>query len=228
MGGTSIGMGSCNLVGLRVSVPPTYIPGYEKNGQTINPCLKVRAFVNRKNGRSDIYDLRLWGKLADIGARSLSVGKEFHAELRPESYEGRVWKDKGKELVLNSDGTPVTVLKTAFVVKDIVFGAESNKHITDEIAAGKRPANYNDGAQGSAAWSATLKQRAACTTTRTETINGQTVEMFGHAIVRRAGATAAPAGNNLQGAVANAADNPNLQAAFGNAQAMANTGSNPF
>jgi hypothetical protein len=231
MAGTSIGMGTCTLVGLRVSVPPTYIPGYEKNGQTISPCLKVRGFVNRKNGRSDIYDLRLWGKLADIGARSLSVGKEFHAEVRPESYQGRVWKDKGNELVLNTDGTAVTVLKTAFVVKDIVFGAESEKHITDEIAAGKRPANYKDGGQGSAAWSETLKKRAACTTTRIETYKGKQVEMFGHAIVQRAGATAAPApAANLQNQVANAADDPALNAAFGNAQAMHNagTGNGPF
>lgn len=226
MAGTSIGLGTCVLVGLRVSVPPTYIPGYEKNGQTINPCLKVRAFVNKKNGRSDIYDLRMWGKLADIGARSLSVGKEFHARLRPESYEGRVWKDKGKELVLNSDGTPCTVLKTAFVVEDIVFGAESNKHITDEISGGKRPANWNDGGQGSAAWKAILQARAACTTTRME----GNIEKFGHAVVRRAGTTAAvaPAGN-LQNTVAAAVDsNPALNAAFGNAAALANAGKDPF
>lgn len=212
MAGTSIGMGTCTLVGLRVSVQPTYIPGYEKNGQTINPCLKVRAFVNRKNGRSDIYDLRLWGKLADIGAKSLSVGKEFHAEVRPESYEGRVWRDKGKELVLNSDGTPCTVLKSAFVVKDIVFGAESNKHIAEEIQSGKRPANYNDGGQGSQTWSAILKARTAYL------YDGKSAT-FGYANVRPAGTTAAPA-QTLQNQIATATD-PAMAAAFGGT-------SNPF
>lgn len=220
MAGTSIGMGTSTLVGLRVSVPPTYIPGYEKNGQTINPCLKVRAFVNRKNGRSDIYDLRLWGKLADIGARSLSVGKEFHAEVRPESYQGRVWADKGQKLCLNSDGTPVTVLKTAFVVKDIVFGAESDKHIREEIAAGKRPANYNDGGEGTALWTQILKTRAAYQ------YDGNS-PTFGYAQVRKAGETAAPL-TNLQGQVEGAVENnAALNQAFGGVQKMAG-GVNPF
>lgn len=219
MAGTSIGMGTSTLVGLRVSVPPTYIPAYEKNGQTINACLKVRAFVNRKNDRSDIYDLRMWGKLADIGARSLSVGKEFHAEVRPESYQGRVWADKGAKLCLNSDGTPVTTLKTAFVVKDIVFGAESEKHIAEEIAAGKRPHNYNDGGQGSATWSATLKIRAAY-------MYDGTSPTFGYAKVFKAGEAVA---NNLQNAVAGAVDNSQaVNAAFGNAAALAATNGNPF
>jgi len=219
MAGTSIGMGTSMLVGLRVSVPPTYIPAYEKNGQTINACLKVRAFINRKTDRSDIYDLRLWGKLADIGARSLSVGKEFHAEVRPESYNGRVWGDKGAKLCLNSDGTPVTTLKTAFVVKDIVFGAESNKHIAEEIAAGKRPATYNDGGQGSQAWSAILKTRAAY-------VYDGASPTFGYAKVFKAGTAVA---GDLQNAVAGAVDNTQaVNDAFGNAQALAAAGGSPF
>jgi hypothetical protein len=215
MAGTSIGMGSITLVGMRVSVPPTYIPGYTKpDGKVVNPCLKVRAFVNRKGGRSDIYDVRMWGPLADTGAKSLSVGKEFHARLRPESYEGRVWKDKGQSIVLNSDGTPLMVLKHSFVVEDIVFGAESNKHVTKEIGEGKRPANWNDGGEGSKAYKAVLIARK-------EFKYDGAAESFGYAKVRKNGTSHVPAAalqNEVAGAVA---DNAALQAAFGNAAEMA-------
>jgi len=219
MAGTSIGMGTVTLVGLRVSVPPTYIPGYTKpDGKKVNPCLKVRAFINNKRGKSDIYDIRMWGPLADTGAKSLSVGKEFHATLRPESYEGRVWKDQGSSLVLNSDGTELKVLKHCFVVEDIVFGAESNKHIQEEIASGKRPATWNDGGQGTAAWKAILNSRK-------EYKYDGNAETFGYAKVRKNGTT--HSGANLQNQVAAAADgNKAVQDAFGNAAAMANT--NPF
>lgn len=219
MAGTSIGMGTIMLVGMRVSVPPTFIPGYTKpDGKEINPCLKVRAYVNRKNGRSDIYDVRMWGNLAITGAKSLSVGKEFHARLRPESYEGRVWKDKGATLLTNSDGTDVKVLKHSFVVEDIVFGAESNKHITEEIAAGKRPANWNDGGEGSKAYKAVLIARK-------EFKYDGTSKTFGYAKVQKNGTSHAPEAP-LQNQVATAANNPALQQAFGNAAAMADD--NPF
>lgn len=217
MAGSSMGMETCSLVGLRISVPPTYIPGYEKNGQTIQPCLKVRAILNDKNEKSTIFDMRLWGKLADIGAKSLMVGKEFHAECRIESYDGRVWRDKGNELVLNSDGSPVLVTKHSFVVEKIRFGAESEKHITNEIAAGKRPANWNDGGEGSKLWAKILSDRAAY-----EYQGGDT---YGYAKVRKNGEVYT-GGKTLQNQVANAADNPAVQWAFGGAQAAAS--GNPF
>jgi hypothetical protein len=218
-----MGMQTVNLVGLRVSVPPQYTPGYEKNGQTISPCLRVRAYLNDKNDKSTIYDLRLWGKLADVGAKSLSIGKEFHCTARVDSYQGRVWKDKGNELVLNSDGSPCLTLKHSFVVEKIRFGAESEKFITEEIANGKRPANWNDGGEGAKAWRATLKARMAMTTFYEK--DGKTY--YGHAIVRKNGEVhGVQAGQTLQNQVANAANNPNVQQAFGGAQAVAS--GNPF
>lgn len=224
MAGTSIGMGKSHFTGLRVSFPPTYIPSYEKNGQTVSACLKVKAFCNRKNDRADVFDLTLWGKLADAGAKSLSVGKEFHVECRPESYDGRIWNEDNV-VYTKKDGTPMTVRKVNFVVTDIVFGSESDKHIQAEIAAGKRPPNYNDGAQGSEAWRATLKARSAY-------VYDGTSEMYGWAKVRKAGTTGAAATQSLQRQVQGAADGTAaVQAAFGGvtqAQAQVGADNNPF
>lgn len=220
MAGTSIGMGKSHLTGLRVSVPPTYIPAYEKNGQNISSCLKVKAFCNRKNDRSDVFDLTMWGKLADAGAKSLSVGKEIHVEARPESYDGRIW-DEDNNVITKKDGTPLTVRRINFVVTDIVFGSESDKHIQAEIAAGRRPPNYNDGAQGSDAWRATLKARAAF-------VYDGSADMYGFAKVRKAGTTGVAAQQSLQNQVAGATNGAGaVQAAFGGVTKVADA-VNPF
>ncbi len=220
MAGTSIGMGKSHFTGLRVSVPPTYIPAYEKNGGTISSCLKVKVFCNRKNDRSDVFDLTMWGKLADAGAKSLSVGKEIHVEARPESYDARIWNEDDV-VITKKDGTPQTVRKINFVVTDIVFGSESDKHIQAEIAAGKRPANYNDGGQGSEDWRAMLKARSAYV------YNGQT-KMFGFANVRNAGTTGVAAQQSLQTQVTGAVEGTDaVQAAFGGVQQVASD-VNPF
>lgn len=205
---SSMGMATVSLVGVRVARQPIYIPGYVKNGQTIQPSLKVRGLINDRNNKRIALDLTLWGKLADSGAKSLSIGKEFHCTARPESYRGKVF-DENRKPLLGKDGTPITVEKVGFVVKDLRYGADSPKQITAEIAAGIRPANWNDGAEGSAAFRSLLDQRKAAT------YDGKS-DTFMFAKVFKSGAmTGAP----LQTQVANAVNA--VQAAFGNVEELA-------
>jgi len=159
MAGTSIGVACGSLIGCRVAGPGQYIPAHIKNGQEISACLRVTAFINRQDGRTDRYSLTLWGKLADAGAKSLSPGKEFHVPIStPQSYEGRVF-DENQQPLLKADGTPRLVWKTNFIVNRIIFGSDSEKHIAQEIALGKRPSDW--ATTGRETWRAVLIQRQA-------------------------------------------------------------------
>lgn len=160
MAGTSRGKASASLVGLRVGKNGvTYIPGYNKSGQAISALARISAFCNGKNERHDVFALTAWGKLADICAKSLNAGKEFHCDARPESYEGRVFDGQGN-VVTKTDGTPLTVRKVSFRITEIIFGAESNKTVSDEIAAGKRPEDWNvEGSDGQKLWKGILDAR---------------------------------------------------------------------
>lgn len=150
--GSSAGMCSSTFAGLRVANVPLYIPAHEKNGQTIGAQLKFRAFVNHPKGKkkSDIFDFTAWGKLADSLAKCVMKGKELHAECEPESYYGKV--RNGNEYVMKADGEALTVLKTGFRITKPRLSDSTAKQIASEIAAGYRPANWNDNGPGAADW----------------------------------------------------------------------------
>jgi hypothetical protein len=182
-----MGKGTAHFTGLRVGKNGvTYIPGYNKNGQTINACARISAFVNGKNERSDVFTFTAWGKLADIMAKSLSPGKEFHCDARPESYDGRVF-DGNRNVMLKEDGTPLMTRKVSFrITGGVIFGAESNKQISDEIAAGKRPANWNvENHADQALWRQILAGRTALTY--------QGGDTYGYATVHKTSGTSLPA-----------------------------------
>jgi len=194
-----------------------YIPAHEKNGQTIGQQLKFRAFVNHPRGKkkSDIFDFTAWGKLADKLALSIMKGKELHLACEPESYYGKVRGEQGKgDYIMNSDGTPLMVLKTGFRITKPRHGDSTQKQIDAEIKAAYRPPNWNDGAQGAEDWKAIREATMA------KAYDGS--DTYGFAKVYKVnGANAAPAG------AATAA-----KAAYGNmAENIANVQSgavNPF
>lgn len=222
MAGSSRGIMTCMMAGLRVASRPTYIPGYMKNGKAVSQQLKITAFLNNgKNDKRTVFELQVWGKYADSVAHSLTVGKEFHATCRIDSYKARVWNKNG-ELMINPDGSPVMVTKHSYVVKALSYGDESEKYIADEIAANKRPANWNDKGAGEEAWKAALARRAAYNKLRPGVdAKGNTITLFGEAQVKNAGETYTAPANNLQTQVANTVDNSAVQSAFGGAQQAA-------
>jgi len=220
MAGTSQGFAKVSLAGARVANIPTYTPAHSKNGQTIQANLKVRVCINTSRGKENYFDLALWGKAADSGAKALSRGKEINIDGTLKSYEGRIWVQnpadpKGRRIAAqDAAGNPITITKTEIKVDQIKYGADSDKTIDSEIQAGLRPPNWNiKGHQDAQTWSNMCKLNNS--KTNSEIKNG--VEMFGHARVRKVGEMPVVQ-QNLQAQVANAVNNPGVNAAFSGVQ----------
>lgn len=139
---------------------------HSKNGVNISQRLVITAGMNtpsRANngeGRVDFISLTVWGKLADICAKSMSPGKEFNCLADLHTYLGRVFYNQ--TVLTAQDGSPITTRKVSFTITRLTFGEESNKFIAAEIAAGLRPAGWN--AIGTPAyndWREKLKARSA-------------------------------------------------------------------
>lgn len=158
--------------GLRVA-STSYTPAHSKNGKNISAKLVVNAFMNiasRANdgeGRNEAVPFTIWGKLADICAKSMSPGKEFNCFAQLHVYNGRVFmpsqvQGTPGQQINDAAGNPVLTKKFSYTITMLTFGEESNKHILNEIQAGVRPADWNvAGSQGNANWKATLQQRQA-------------------------------------------------------------------
>lgn len=158
--------------GLRVA-STSYTPAHSKNGKNISAKLVVNAFMNiasRANageGRNEAVPFTIWGKLADICAKSMSPGKEFNCFAQLHVYNGRVFmpstvQGQPGQQINDAAGNPVLTKKFSYTITMLTFGEESNKHIMNEIQAGVRPADWNvAGSQGNATWKATLQARQA-------------------------------------------------------------------
>lgn len=158
--------------GLRVA-STNYTPAHSKNGKNISAKLVVNAFMNiaskanNGEGRNEAVPFTIWGKLADICAKSMSPGKEFNCIAQLRVYNGRVFmpstvQGQPGQQINDSTGQPVLTKKFSYTITMLTFGEESNKHIMNEIQAGVRPADWNvAGSQGQAAWKATLQARQA-------------------------------------------------------------------
>lgn len=216
------GVAKGHLVGLRVATPVgadvskrrvIYTPGYIRaDGKAIGQLCKVTCFLNhgkKANDKASLFTIHAWNKLADVFARGMSPGKELYAEVRMESYYSNVY-NKGGQQLMNQDGTAVQVLKHTFTVTDFKFGDDSRKFINDEILNGKRPENWNDGAEGTAAWRAVLDRRNAA-----QYVDGR--ETFGYARVIKKTTTNTATGTGLPADVQTAADQAGqLKESFGN------------
>ena len=158
--------------GLRVA-STSYTPAHSKNGKNISAKLVVNAFMNIASkanageGRNEAVPFTVWGKLADICAKSMSPGKEFNCFAQLHVYNGRVFMPStvpgqpGQQITA-ADGTPVLTKKFSYTISMLTFGEESNKHILNEIQVGVRPADWNvAGSPGNAQWKAILQSRQA-------------------------------------------------------------------
>lgn len=163
MAGSARSMQTSDFFGLRVA-SCNYFPAHSKNGVnisqrcTINAFMNIASRVNNGEGQSTVVPLTAWGKLADVCAKSMSPGKEFHCSAELKGYEARVFHNQ--QPVVMGDGTTLTVNKLGFSITKLLFGEESAKHIANEIQSGIRPADWNmAGSAGYAAWREKLKLR---------------------------------------------------------------------
>jgi len=222
MAGSARSMQTSDFFGLRVA-SCNYFPAHSKNGVnisarcTINAFLNIASRANNGEGQSTVVPLTAWGKLADVCAKSMSPGKEFHCSAELKGYEARVFHNQ--QPVVMPDGTTLTTNKLGFSITKLLFGEESAKHIANEIQSGVRPADYNlAGSAGFNAWRETLKKRNLLTFDPTQPVFGyakvilpqgpgigaytaQTTPAVGTAFV-------APQATAVEAAVVNAAMNP--------------------
>lgn len=169
-------MQSSDFFGLRVA-SCNYFPAHSKNGSNISARCTINAFMNIASkanggeGQSTVVPLTAWGKLADVCAKSMSPGKEFHCSAELKGYEARVFHLQ--QPVVMPDGTTLTTNKLGFSITKLLFGEESAKHVANEIQAGIRPADYNlAGSAGYALWRETLKKRNALAFDPTQPVFG--------------------------------------------------------
>ena len=173
MSGSARSLQSSSFSGLRVA-SLYFTPEYSKNGANISAKLEVNAFMNmpgKANGgdgyKDQIIKLTTWDKLAHICAKSMSPGKEFNCNAKMHIFDKRVFmpslvKGEPGTPILKSDGTPLMTKGTSFTIKELTFGEESNKHISDEIAVNVRPMGWNViGSPEAAQWKEILKARQA-------------------------------------------------------------------
>jgi len=128
-----------------------YYPAHTKNGKNVsarwegNIALNGKPYTNaageRVEGKTTYMRLIVWngknsaaGKgLADVFAKSVSIGKEISCNVRIESFDKRLFING--QPMLKQDGSVVTYMAHNFVFEDkLVFGADSAKVVAAETA----------------------------------------------------------------------------------------------
>ena len=154
--------------GIHVSSQLTYIPAHIKqDGKRVNAQVKIpvgfnssRAGIDPATGepRKEWFTLVAWGKLADTCARTCFVGKELAITGRPNHYTGTLFMNR--QPMVGPDGQPIKIMKVSYVIDQITFGADSQRHIDDEIARGIRPPQWNvKNTQDAQIWQQICRQR---------------------------------------------------------------------
>lgn len=183
MSGSSMSYNHVSFIGARVAGAPTYTPAHiGAQGKPVRQMATINVYQNI-NGKPSKFRLTAWGKMADVVARSCAAGKELMIEAEAHSYKGKIPvpnQAQGAPLtfVLGADNQPIMIEKTGFVLRRILFGADSDKQVAYEIQNGMRPPLWNvSGHPDQAAWKNVCNQRNAVQFTP-----GQT--QFGYAQIR--------------------------------------------
>jgi len=168
MSGSSIGFTQHTFANARIAGEARYTPSYIKQGEQkpISQRAEFGIFVNDRNGKACVFRMTAWGGLADSIAKHAPSGKEVTIIADATSYESRVtYQDAAgnMQFVTNpATGQPLTTTKVGFVVRQILYGNDSEKWIQNEIAAGLRPQFWNvPGHQDAVTWSNECKRRNA-------------------------------------------------------------------
>ena len=149
--GRAIGICGAWMAGARVAGQLTYIPKHTINGKEVNARCTIPVYINShrgtnqrtgEKGRTDEFRLVAWGKLADVCCKSLPKGNALDIDSRPHSYKGKLFNMDGSPR-LDVAGVTIEITKTAFTIKELVFGEESSKLIAEEVSTGRRPLNWD-------------------------------------------------------------------------------------
>jgi len=118
-----------------------YYPEYTNaKGVKVSNRLTVPILVNERNQETPFNMIvTVWGKLADICAKSLSPGREVNMVVEPRQYSS-TYKQAGKNVLV--ENKPLTITNISYRVKDIKFGAESAAHIASEVSRGIRGVDW--------------------------------------------------------------------------------------
>ena len=166
--------------GLRVG-NSTYTPAYSHIvagvRKNVSQKLVVSAYynlpgkANNGDGKSESQSFTFWGGLADIGAKTLSKGKEFDMVGQPNVYRGKIYipgadgKSTGVPATWKEGGLIGQFImdkKTSYTILDFKLGNDGAKLIQEEISSipPKRPVDWNvAGSPGYIAWGAMQKER---------------------------------------------------------------------
>jgi len=144
----------------------TYRPGYTKpDGKVVQPRVKLTVFCNevRDTGPAKPDSIIIWSGMPWI-VWLLTKGKSISIDnLRRRSYLTRTY-DNANNILKNPDNTEVQTKRYEFIVRDVVndihlgndslkFSEALTQHAAAEVAAGKRPADWDTpGTPGATEW----------------------------------------------------------------------------
>jgi len=138
---SSKSLGTATFSGIRIGATQ-YVPAsIRQDGKKIHQRLLISAYINTtaddSKGGLISHPIRLiaWQGAADVLAKYLTPGKEFHALCEVRSYEGRIY-DNQRNPVNNPDGTPLMGRKTSYNVLQFSFGDDAEKFIANDPRRG--------------------------------------------------------------------------------------------
>ncbi len=157
---SSKALASVSFAGLRVAGETIYVPEKVRpsDGKEIQQRCIIPVYQNTGrddaagNAISHVFKLTSWGGLADVCAKSMPKGKEFHAVCSPRSFKGRVFY-ADRSPVMDKDGTPLMVTKIGFNLDDLSLGADSFAFLEEEYTRKARGRQWQQpGTQDHANW----------------------------------------------------------------------------
>jgi len=171
MAGGNTGIATINLIGARITRPCTYVPGYTKpDGNKIMDKIYIPVAINTLDGKTSYYQLTAWGdKIAPLFAHYLRKGKEMHfLNARVTTFKWQMTTKEGTP-VNNNDGTPLLYDRPGIVVRDFLWGADSDEIIAQdaqtamlEVQQGLRGPNWKiPGHPDNINWKAREKARVS-------------------------------------------------------------------
>ncbi len=158
---------TATFISARIAGAPNYVPSHIPAGaQKPNRARCEFSIYQNINNKQSRFKITAFGKMADVMAKAGATGKEVTILAKINSFKGRVpftdAQGNTNFVVDPTTGQALTIEKTGFVLDQLSFGADSAKHVAQEIQAGRRPQFWNiEGHQDKATWKQVCQQRNA-------------------------------------------------------------------